>query len=66
MSMEQRIECGSGRLLGRITAEGVKFWCDKHRREELRTWEELDALRRSLMPPAYLATTLSCTPLVSQ
>lgn len=47
MSMEQRIECASGKLLGRVTADGIKFWCERHKREELFLWEQLDALRRS-------------------
>jgi hypothetical protein len=50
MSIEQRIECGPGKkLLARVTVEGIKFWCERHRREELRTWQEIDALHRSLM-----------------
>lgn len=46
--LEQRIECPSGKILARITHEGIKFWCERHKREELRTWEEIDALRRPL------------------
>lgn len=48
MSIEQRIECESGKLLSRVTADGIKFWCERHKREELRTWEQIDALRCSL------------------
>ena len=49
--IELRIECvSSGKIQARITEEGIKFWCPRHRREELRTWEELEAMRRSLVP----------------
>jgi hypothetical protein len=50
MGIEQRIECNtSGKLLARATQEGIKLWCEKHRREELITWEQLDTLRDSLL-----------------
>jgi hypothetical protein len=44
---EQRIECKSGHLLARAHIDGIKLWCGKHRREELITWEQLNALRTS-------------------
>jgi hypothetical protein len=59
MSMEQRIECPAGKLLARITQDGIKFWCEKHKREELRTWSEIDALRRSLVEVITNHTTIS-------
>lgn len=50
MSIEQRIECTTaGKLLARVTAEGIKLWCERHKREELYTWEQLDTLRDSLL-----------------
>jgi hypothetical protein len=52
MSVERRIECTSGRspkLLARATKDGIKFWCELHRREELWTWKELEALRHSFV-----------------
>jgi hypothetical protein len=49
MGIEQRIECESGKLLARVTTDGIKLWCEKHRREEFFTWDQVDALRRSLM-----------------
>lgn len=54
--IEQRIECESGKLLARVTAEGIKLWCEKHKREELFTWGQLDALQRSFM---QVQTTIS-------
>ena len=62
-SLELRIECDSGKLLGRLTADGVEFWCEKHRRQETRTLEwltekihELRALRASVNPPEVRVT----------
>jgi hypothetical protein len=49
MSIEQRIECQSGKLLARANQEGMKFWCARHHREEFFTWEQIDAVRRSFM-----------------
>lgn len=49
MRIEQRVECTtSGKLLARVTTEGIKLWCERHKREELYTWEQLDVLRTSL------------------
>ncbi len=49
MSIEQRVECSkSGKILARVSQDGMKFWCERHRREEFFTWEELDAMRRSV------------------
>lgn len=57
MSLEQRIECKrSEKLLARVTQDGVKLWCEKHRREELFTWEEIDVLRYSLTVTENTAT----------
>ena len=47
--VEQRIECESGKLLFRACSSGVKVWCEKHKREELFTWGQLQALERSFM-----------------
>lgn len=64
MTIEQRIECASGKLLARITPDGIKLWCEKHRREEFFTWGQIDALRRSFM---QVQTTISDhTTMISQ
>lgn len=65
MNIEQRIECESGKLLSRVTPDGIKFWCERHRREELRTWDEIDALRRSLMQ-VQIAISGHTTAIISQ
>jgi hypothetical protein len=52
-TLEQRIECQeSRRILARITVQGIKFWCNKHNRQELITWKQLDILRNSLVSHA--------------
>ena len=40
-------------LLGHYDERGVWFWCKWHKMEHLKTWEELEALRRSFptLPP---------------
>ena len=48
MGIEQRVECVSGKLLARVTPDGIKLWCERHKREHLLTWEALDALRREV------------------
>jgi hypothetical protein len=60
MSIEQRIECQSGKLLARANREGMKFWCAKHHREEFFTWEQIDAVRCSFMEevPTHDHTTI--------
>lgn len=50
-STERRIECESGKLLARACASGIKLWCEKHQREELFTWGQLEDVRRVLNPP---------------
>jgi len=55
-STERRIECESGKLLARACATGIKFYCHKHKREELFTWGQLEALRDSLNRPEVRIT----------
>ena len=47
--VEQRIECESGKLLFRVTLDGIKVWCEKHKREELYTWGQLQAMREQVL-----------------
>lgn len=61
MSIEQRIECESGKLLARISVDGIKLWCEKHRREEFFTWGQIDALRRPLADVQLTQSTHTTT-----
>lgn len=56
MGIEQRVECESGKLLARITVDGIKLWCEKHKREEFFTWGQIDALRRPLTVQITMST----------
>lgn len=44
VSTERRVECETGKLLCRVNAQGILLWCQKHRREGLLTWDQLEAL----------------------
>ncbi len=48
-SVEQRIECESGKLLFRVTLDGIKVWCSQHKREEMYTWGQLQAMREQVL-----------------
>lgn len=65
-SLERRVECESGKLLARVCVAGVKLWCERHRREELFTWGQLEAMRASVNPADVRASMSDHTEALSE